>query len=175
MSTNNVFSIRLAASVWLLMALLICLGTAMPALAEEIACQIDEELDGMLPILDPVRDTVRGGIGRTRERVYITPRLEHDTVQLRVSQEQVWAFNILELAGGSTGEFAETPLLENMQGRRLLVSVGTQSSARQRSFSYRLSAAGTPGGSHATQEGSGSGRRILQRDHVQGTGELWEP
>ena len=176
-----------AAKAWLMPVLLICLVAAAPVSAEERPCQINERPDGTLTVQDPVFDTVRGGIGRTRERAYITPRLEHDAfrlrvertdgrndgffvvcvydddrrqaVQVRMSQEQVWASNILELTRGSVGESAESPVLEDLQGRRLIVMARTLSSARQRTFSYRISlhpAASTATAAEAAEEDIGS-------------------
>lgn len=160
-------SIGTAAGAWLALVLLICLGAAPPLPAGGVACQINKGAEGTLTILEPVRGKVRGYAGRTRERVYITPRLEYDTVQLRlertdgsndgyaaicvydedpsqarrvrVSQEQVSASNILALTEGNVGESTETPVIENMRGRRLMVSAFNPHSKSLRSFSYRLS------------------------------------
>ncbi len=162
---NPAFRRHPAAGCALLM--LISIGTVTPVAAEERPCQISERPDGTLSVQEPVRDRVRGGRGRTRERAYITPPLEHDRLQLRlertdntndgslticvydndinqatqvrVTQEQVWASNILSLTQGVVGESVETPVLEDMRGRRLLVQVSTPRSERRRSFSYRLS------------------------------------
>ena len=169
---GNVPSTRMAASAWVALVLLICLGASTPVMAGERSCQIEERPVATLTVLEPVRDRVRGGHGRTREHVYITPPLEHDSVQLRlertdgsndgyltvciydddasqatqvrISQEQVWAYNSLSLTRGTAGEWAETPPIENVQGRRLMVKASNPRSTRRRSFSYRLSLQPTP-------------------------------